>query len=63
MKVIILAAGQGKRLRPLTDNLPKCMVELNGKPILKHQIECLNRNSIHDINVCVGYAKGKINYD
>ena len=63
MKVIILAAGQGKRLRPLTDNLPKCMVELNGKPILKHQIECLNRNSIDDINVCVGYAKGKINYD
>ncbi len=63
MKVIILAAGEGKRLQPLTNNLPKCMVELNGKPILYHQIECLRRNGIIDINVCVGYARNKINCD
>lgn len=41
MKAIILAAGEGRRLRPLTDNKPKCPVEVGGKSILQHQIETL----------------------
>ena len=63
MKVVILAAGQGKRLRPLTNKLPKCMVEVEGKTILEHQIQCLKRNGLFDINICVGYASHKIDYD
>ena len=51
MKVIILAAGQGTRLRPLTDNKPKCMVELLGKPLIQHQIESFRRNGIKDIHI------------
>ncbi len=39
MKVIILAAGQGTRLRPLTDDRPKCMVEVNGRSIIERQLE------------------------
>ena len=39
MKIIILAAGEGKRLRPLTNEKPKCMVELFGKSILETQID------------------------
>ena len=54
MKVIILAAGQGTRLRPLTDNKPKCMVELLGKPLIQHQIETLRRNGIGDIHIATG---------
>jgi len=41
MRAIILCAGQGKRLRPLTNSIPKCLVELAGKTILEHQVEVL----------------------
>lgn len=41
MTAIILAAGQGKRLRPLTNNLPKCMVSLGGQSLIHHQLETL----------------------
>ena len=60
MKSIILAAGEGKRLRPLTNNIPKCMVEVYGKPLIKHQIDCLKRNGIKEINICLGYAYDKV---
>ncbi|MBK5935474.1 NTP transferase domain-containing protein [Halorhodospira halophila] len=55
MKAIILAAGQGTRLRPLTDDRPKCMVELAGKPLLEHQLEVLRGAGIDDIHVVGGY--------
>lgn len=63
MKVIILAAGQGTRLRPLTDNKPKCMVELLGKPLIQHQIETFRRNGIEDIHVATGYLEEKIDFE
>lgn len=59
-RAIILAAGQGTRLRPLTDNIPKCMVEINEKPLLKWQIETFNRCGIKDIVVVTGYKREKI---
>jgi len=63
MKVIILAAGQGTRLRPLTDNKPKCMVKLLGKPLIQHQIETLRRNGIGDIHIATGYLQEKIDFE
>jgi len=58
MKVIILAAGQGTRLRPLTDNCPKCMVEINGKSIIDYQIEVMKNCGIseNDITIVAGYC-------
>ncbi|BAU57030.2 putative sugar nucleotidyltransferase [Halorhodospira halochloris] len=50
-----MAAGQGTRLRPLTDDRPKCMVELEGKPLLEHQLEVLRGAGIEDIHVVGGY--------
>ncbi len=62
MKVIILAAGQGTRLRPLTNDRPKCMVELLGKPLIKHQLDVLNSKNITDIYVATGYLEEKISF-
>lgn len=58
MKVIILAAGQGTRLRPLTDYCPKCMVEVNGKSIIERQLKTMHTCGIRDedITVVTGYC-------
>ena len=55
MKALILAAGVGSRLAPLTDHLPKCLVEVNGTPVLMKQIENLHACGITDITVVSGY--------
>ena len=61
MKVIILAAGEGKRLRPLTNNNPKCMVNLFGKRIIDYQIEVFQKLGIKDIIVITGYKADSVN--
>ncbi|MCB0733456.1 MAG: phosphocholine cytidylyltransferase family protein [Flavobacteriales bacterium] len=56
MKSIILAAGQGTRLRPYTDSVPKTMVKLRGKSLIEYQRDILQSFGI-DIHVLVGYKK------
>jgi L-glutamine-phosphate cytidylyltransferase len=63
MKVIILAAGRGSRLTPLTDNKPKCLVKLFGKSLLEWQIEKFRKFGINDISVVTGYKKELISID
>lgn len=60
MKVIILAAGQGSRLRPLTDDRPKCMVEVNGRSIIERQLDTMHSCGIkdEDITIVAGYCNG-----
>lgn len=57
MKVIILAAGQGTRLRPLTDDRPKCLVDVNGRSILERQLDTMHACGIQDtdITIIAGY--------
>lgn len=55
MKALILAAGLGTRLAPLTDSVPKCMVKVNNLTIIEKQIENLISNDIKDITVVSGY--------
>lgn len=55
MKALILAAGFGSRLAPITDEVPKSLVPVNGKPILFKQIDNLYENGITDITVISGY--------
>lgn len=60
MIAIILAAGEGTRLRPLTLDRPKCLVELAGKPLLLHQKIALEAAGIVEIAVVTGYQAAQI---
>lgn len=62
MKMIILAAGQGTRLRPLTNNKPKCMVEYEGVPIINYIIETTKKLGIEEVAVVSGYKKDVLEY-
>jgi choline kinase len=56
VRVIILAAGQGKRLLPLTADLPKALLDIAGKPLLQWQIEAFAASGVKDFTIVVGYA-------
>lgn len=60
MKAVILAGGFGKRLKPLTDDRPKPMVEISGIPILEWQVNWLRNHNIKEIIICAGYLKGSV---
>jgi choline kinase len=60
MQAIILAAGYGKRLRPLTDRIPKCLVPVKGKPLLVRSLELLDARNIHNVLLVVGHMKEKV---
>ena len=62
IKVLIVAAGLGSRLKDHTENLPKCMLDFGGKTLLQRQIQAYNECGIKDITVIRGYKKDKINY-
>lgn len=55
MKAVILAGGFGKRLKPLTNDRPKPMIEVSGVPILEWQIDWLHMNDINEVVICLGY--------
>jgi len=57
LKAIILAAGRGSRMGNLTDEIPKCLIEINGKTLLDKQIESLNSAGIYEIGIVTGYRR------
>ena len=60
MKAILLAAGYGKRLKPLTNNIPKCLIKINDKPIIGYWIDALINYGIKDILVNTHYLASKM---
>ena len=60
MKGVILAAGEGKRLKPLTTYAPKVMIPVGNKPVIEYIIESLVKNNIRDIVIVIGYYGDKI---
>ena len=60
MKAVVLAAGRGIRLKPITDEIPKCMAEIKGKPMLEQIFERLIKAGIKEIDLIVGYKKDVI---
>ncbi len=57
MKAVILAAGEGKRLRPFTETMPKVMLPVANKPILEYVFDAVKKSGIDEIIVVVGYKK------
>lgn len=55
MQAIILAGGKGERLRPFTQDRPKCMVEVLGVPLLGYQLEWLSAQGVTDVIISCGY--------
>ncbi|MFZ8907619.1 MAG: nucleotidyltransferase family protein [Nitrosopumilaceae archaeon] len=62
MKAIILAGGRGKRLRPITDYVPKPLVPLNNVPIIEWQIRYLKQFNVDEIIICTGYKTEMIEH-
>jgi NDP-sugar pyrophosphorylase family protein len=59
LKAVILAGGQGRRLKPLTDSTPKPLIPVAGKPIVAWQIEWLKRYGVEQFILSIGYLKEK----
>ena len=57
MKAVILAAGEGRRLRPFTESMPKVMLPVGNKAILEHILESLKNTGIGEVIIVVGYKK------
>jgi len=60
LPVIILAGGLAKRMRPLTENIPKALLPINGKPFIDLQLELLSKNGIIRVVLCLGYLGEQI---
>ena len=60
MKAVILAAGEGMRLRPLTVSEPKVMIPVANRPIMEYVVDALVKNDVRDIVMVVGYRKERI---
>lgn len=60
LPVVILAGGRGTRIYPLTENLPKSLVDILGKPFLKWQLDLLQQNGVSDVTICVSHKSDLI---
>src|SRR3989344_8071112 len=60
MKVVILCGGEGTRLKELTEDIPKSLVEIGGKPILWHLMKYFSHFGHNDFILCLGYKGDKI---
>ena len=62
LPVVILAGGLASRLRPLTETIPKALIEVNGEPFINHQLRLLKENGIEQVTLCIGYL-GEMVFD
>ena len=60
MKALLLAAGEGTRLRPITEYLPKCLVPINGKPLLEYWLDNLSQAGVEEFIINTSYLHQKV---
>ena len=59
-KALLLAGGLGTRLRPLTDTIPKCLVEVGGRPLLEYWFDALGAAGVHDVLINTHHLPGPV---
>lgn len=62
MRAILLAAGMGTRLRPITYETPKALIKIKGEPLIERQIKFLREVGVQEIIIITGYLSEKFNY-
>jgi len=60
MKIVMLAAGRGERLKPLTDRVPKALIEVAGRPIIEHILDSLIKIPDAKVGIVIGYLGDQI---
>lgn len=60
VEALIMAGGRGERLRPFTDEVPKPLIEVGGRPIIEHTLELVKRHGIRNVSISVNYLKEQI---
>src|SRR4051794_31517259 len=60
LPIAILAGGLATRLRPITETIPKALIEIAGEPFLAHQLRLLRRNGFERVVLCIGYLADQI---
>jgi mannose-1-phosphate guanylyltransferase/phosphomannomutase len=59
-KIVIVAGGLATRMLPITEDIPKCMIEINGKPLIQHQLEFFKERGYKDFIFCVAHLAEKV---
>ncbi len=59
-KLVLLAGGKATRLRPVSETIPKSMLEVAGKPFIDHQLELIKKNNISQVVICLSYLGGQV---
>lgn len=60
LSIAILAGGLATRLRPVTEKIPKSLIEINSEPFIAHQLRLLQRQGFHHVVICIGYLGEQI---
>src|SRR5262245_43331260 len=60
VRAMLLAAGRGERLRPLTDTMPKCMAPIGGRPLIEHNIQWLRKYGVTDLVINLNHRPESI---
>lgn len=58
--IVIVAGGLATRMKPITEEIPKCLVDINGKPLIQHQLEFFRKKGFTDFIFCVAHLSGKV---
>ncbi len=59
-KIVIVAGGLATRMKPITEEIPKCLVDIHGKPLIQHQIEFFKEHGYNDFIFCVAHLANKV---